>query len=66
MELEKLSSCIPDFAAVQGMCRFKDCRHLQEPGCAVKEAVEAGKISEIRYAHYQEVAQLILSNRPKY
>ena len=49
MELEKLSSCIPDFAAVQGMCRFKDCRHLQEPGCAVKEAVEAGKISEIRY-----------------
>ena len=66
MELEKLSSCIPDFAAVQDKCRFKDCRHLQEPGCAVKEAVEAGKISEIRYAHYQEVAQLILSNRPKY
>lgn len=66
MELEKLSTCVPDFSAVQGMCRFKDCRHLQEPDCAVKEAVEAGKISEIRYAHYQEVAQLILSNRPKY
>ena len=56
----------PGFASVQGECRFKDCRHLQEPDCAVKDAVEAGRISKIRYAHYEEVAKLILSNRVKY
>lgn len=66
MQLDRLSACIPDFASVQGECRFKDCRHLQEPDCAVKDAVEAGRISKIRYAHYEEVAKLILSNRVKY
>jgi len=33
-------------------CRFADCRHLREPDCAVREAVEAGEIAESRYASY--------------
>ena len=33
-------------------CRFIDCRHLAEPGCAVKEALAAGGVSERRYASY--------------
>ena len=37
-------------------CRFLDCRHLQEPDCAVREAVELGLIAASRYASYCELA----------
>jgi ribosome biogenesis GTPase len=33
-------------------CRFRDCKHDQEPGCAVKRAVEAGELDAGRYASY--------------
>jgi ribosome biogenesis GTPase len=36
-------------------CRFADCRHLTEPGCAVRAAVEAGRIAPSRYASYREM-----------
>lgn len=39
-------------------CRFADCRHLQEPGCAVKAAVEDGSISERRYESYRRLVRL--------
>ncbi|HHV72241.1 MAG TPA: ribosome small subunit-dependent GTPase A [Clostridia bacterium] len=35
-----------------GNCRFQDCRHVQEPGCAVKKAVEDGVIAKSRYENY--------------
>jgi ribosome biogenesis GTPase len=37
-------------------CRFDDCRHLSEPDCAVREAVELGTIAPSRYASYRELA----------
>ncbi len=36
-------------------CRFSDCRHLSEPGCAVRAAVEAGTIAKSRYESYREI-----------
>ena len=66
MSIDKLASCIPDFQPYLGNCRFKDCVHLKEPDCAVKQAVEAGEISAKRYQHYAEVAELIASARPRY
>jgi ribosome biogenesis GTPase len=36
-------------------CRFGDCRHLTEPGCAVREAVEAAEIAPSRYASYLDI-----------
>jgi ribosome biogenesis GTPase len=40
-----------------GRCRFADCRHLSEPDCAVREAVEEGRIAPSRYASYREIAE---------
>lgn len=39
-------------------CRFANCRHLQEPGCAVKDAVEDGQISDRRYRSYRRLLNL--------
>lgn len=41
-----------EVAAVADACRFRDCRHRQEPGCAVKAAVEAGTLDPDRYEHF--------------
>jgi ribosome biogenesis GTPase len=39
-------------------CRFANCRHLREPGCAVKDAVGDGKISKRRYDSYRHLLAL--------
>lgn len=41
-----------EFRPYQGACRFRDCKHLQEPGCALRLAVEQGQISAARLASY--------------
>lgn len=53
----KLAERIKDFK-VDNSCKFNDCRHLNEPGCAIKEAVAQGKISKIRYQNYIDVLPL--------
>jgi ribosome biogenesis GTPase len=45
-----------EFRPYLGLCRFQDCRHLSEPGCAVKAAMRRGLISERRLASYTQLA----------
>lgn len=59
----KFSQSVPDFEPYQGMCRYRDCKHLKEPGCKVKEMVEAGELSAKRYAHYVECFEMIKEPR---
>ncbi len=47
-----LQFCFPEFGYYLDDCKFRDCLHLTEPGCAVKSAVENGSISKIRYGKY--------------
>ncbi|MHB0884676.1 MAG: ribosome small subunit-dependent GTPase A [Bacillota bacterium] len=49
---DDLASTFPEVAALAETCRFRDCTHTHEPGCAVKAAVESGKVDERRYRHY--------------
>jgi ribosome biogenesis GTPase / thiamine phosphate phosphatase len=46
----------PDIAALAEQCRFRDCRHRQEPGCAVVAAVDAGALSANRHESYLKLA----------
>jgi ribosome biogenesis GTPase len=45
----------PEIAALAAQCRFADCRHEQEPGCAVQHAVEDGTISSDRWSSYAKL-----------
>ena len=49
---ENLQFDFPDFSDYIGQCRFPDCSHRKEPGCAVREAVERGDLVENRYQSY--------------
>ena len=52
IEAGQVASCFPEFRPLLSACRFADCIHTVEPGCAVREAVEAGDVSPGRYESY--------------
>ena len=55
VDLDNLDYYFPEFRPYLGKCRFSDCRHLDEPGCAIIQAVEEGKISWRRYESYVNI-----------
>ena len=55
LEPEKLKERWPEFAAYEGKCRFRECLHDREPGCAVTEAAQQGEISEERLERYRQL-----------
>jgi ribosome biogenesis GTPase len=52
MEKEELKNYFMEFREYEDSCRFQGCVHINEPGCAVKDALKSGKISAIRYENY--------------
>ena len=63
IEPEELRMYYPEFILLQGQCRFDGCLHVREPQCCVKQAVEAGKISEGRYERYLKLLQELIERR---
>jgi ribosome biogenesis GTPase len=51
----ELAWCFPEFEALLGQCGFNDCRHLEEPRCAVLAAVADGRISGARHESYRRL-----------
>ncbi len=64
-ENTELDRLFPEMRPYIGSCRFDDCRHLKEPGCAVTEALSEGKISQRRYKSYTQLYEAII-NLKKY
>ena len=62
-EKEELKYYFPEFELYEGQCRFNGCDHIHEPGCAVKEAVEKGKIHAVRYEDYKELYEELKNKR---
>lgn len=55
VEADRLMYYYPEFEAVRRDCRFHTCLHLEEPDCAVKAAVRAGRIPKERYRTYRQL-----------
>jgi ribosome biogenesis GTPase len=54
---DDLDTTFDEIAALAGECKFRDCRHDAEPGCAVKEAVAAGRVDAARYENFLKLSR---------
>lgn len=52
MKPEEISHYFPEMRELLNQCKYNNCRHINEPGCAVKESVMAGNIAMSRYESY--------------
>lgn len=66
MKREELADFFPEFAAVQENCRFTSCLHHKEPDCAIKAAVESGRIEKSRYEHYCLFLEEVIAAERRY
>ena len=57
IEKEVLAHYFPEMRQLLGQCKFHNCMHVNEPHCAVKDAVENGEIEESRYIHYLQMLE---------
>ena len=51
----QLLHAMPEFRPYLGQCRFNDCQHHDEPGCAIRDAAERGDIDPHRYELFQQL-----------
>lgn len=63
IEEQELKDYFPEFREYEDQCRFQGCRHIHEPGCAVKEALSNHKISSLRYEDYLGLHEEIKEKR---
>jgi len=62
LKKEELSGYFPEMRKLVNDCQFNNCKHYNEPGCAVKAAVNAGTISEERYISYLTIMETMEEN----
>ncbi|ELC8441620.1 ribosome small subunit-dependent GTPase A [Clostridium perfringens] len=63
IDRDSLKYCFPEFNEYNNLCKFNGCNHYKEPKCAVKEAVEEGKINKLRYEFYIKTLEEIINRR---
>jgi ribosome biogenesis GTPase len=66
LPIERLTSGFREFRDYLGGCKFRDCKHNNDPGCAIREAVEQGKISQTRFDSYHKILANMDELRPSH
>lgn len=62
---EGLSQTFQDVEAIVARCRFRDCQHESEPGCAVREALERGELEAARFRSYRKLQREVIHEAAK-
>jgi len=57
LDPQEVSAAFPEFTALSTRCRFDNCRHLEEPGCAVIAALTKGEVAETRHRSYRRLLE---------
>ena len=57
LEAEQITNGFVEFHDYLGRCKYRDCKHDTDPGCALREAVENGKIAESRFENYHRILE---------
>lgn len=60
MDRDSLKYCFPEFTQYNDKCKFRGCLHYKEPSCALKDALENGKINKYRYDFYVKALEEII------
>ena len=66
LEAEKIAEGFIEFRQYLGGCKFSDCKHRNDPGCLITQAVAEGNIDEDRYHSYLKIMDTLDSQRPAY
>lgn len=66
MEPQELELFFPEMEKYRGKCRFRGCAHMDEPGCAIKEAVDEEQISGDRYESYRQIYRELYAQSRQY
>jgi ribosome biogenesis GTPase len=66
MDHEELKNFFPEIYRLSTKCRYRNCLHTDEPGCAVIEAAENGEIPFFRYENYLKIYETLYANRHLY
>ena len=65
-QADELNQTFPEIAELSRSCKFRTCTHTHEPGCAVKPAVEDGRIATFRFDNYLQFLSEIENRRETY
>ncbi|CAK1713945.1 small ribosomal subunit biogenesis GTPase RsgA [Vibrio crassostreae] len=63
LEADEITEAFIEFKPYLGGCKFRDCKHNDDPGCILREAVENGKISRLRFDNYHRIIESMASNK---
>ncbi|WP_068711725.1 small ribosomal subunit biogenesis GTPase RsgA [Vibrio tritonius] len=63
LENDDITEAYREFRPFLGGCKFRDCKHGDDPGCLLREAVENGEISEIRFDNYHRIIESMAENK---
>lgn len=63
LEPERVAWCFKEFRQYLGGCKFRDCKHLDDPGCLLREALENGEIEEFRFENYHRIIESMADGR---
>ncbi|MFA0327112.1 small ribosomal subunit biogenesis GTPase RsgA [Vibrio splendidus] len=63
LEPDEVTDAFIEFKPYLGGCKFRDCKHNDDPGCLLREAAEDGKISRLRFASYHRIIETMADNK---
>lgn len=66
LSAEAVTQGFIEFRPWLGRCRFRDCKHISDPGCAIQHAVENGDISRERYDSYLKILTSMAQDKPNH
>ncbi|TDM55373.1 small ribosomal subunit biogenesis GTPase RsgA [Aliivibrio fischeri] len=63
LEAEQVTDSFIEFKDFLGGCKFRDCKHKDDPGCLLQEAVAEGKINKLRFESYHRIIESMSENK---
>ncbi|KGY11057.1 GTPase RsgA [Vibrio tubiashii] len=63
LEPEEITKAFIEFRPYLGLCKFRDCKHNDDPGCVLRQAVEDGEINQIRFENYHRILESMAENK---